>query len=97
MMIKHLTKHGNSQTITVTDKTAPAITGVGGPQTIECPATPAFSSPTASDLCDPSPTVTFADVTTPGSCAQSYNVTRTWTATDYRVPGDVGVQVAHCE
>src|SRR5207247_7837931 len=41
------------------------------------------TSPTASDACDPSPTLTFADSTTAGSCPQDYSVTRTWTATDH--------------
>ena len=27
-------------------------------------------------------TITFADVTTPGTCPGNYSVTRTWTATD---------------
>src|SRR5947207_4160250 len=72
-----------SQTITVHDTTAPVISGVGSPDTIECPASPSFSSPTASDACDSSPTFTYADVTTPGSCPQDYSVTRTWTATDH--------------
>src|SRR5438874_1156215 len=72
-----------SQTITVHDTTAPVISGVGSPETIECPATPSFSSPTASDACDASPTFTFADSTTAGSCPQDYSVTRTWTATDH--------------
>src|SRR5205814_5901049 len=71
-----------SQTITVRDTTAPVISGVGSPETIECPATPSFSSPTASDACDPSPSLTFTDSTTAGSCPQNYSVTRTWTATD---------------
>ena len=71
-----------SQTITVEDNTAPEITGVGGPETIECPATPLFSEPSASDLCDDNPLLTFEDVTTPGDCPQEYSVTRTWTATD---------------
>src|SRR5260221_8281708 len=35
------------------------------------------------DACDASPTLTFADVTTAGSCPQSSVVTRTWTATDH--------------
>src|SRR5204862_2721187 len=72
-----------SQTITVHDITAPVISGVGSPETIECPATPSFSSPTACDACDPSPSFTFADSTTAGSCPQDYSVTRTWTATDH--------------
>src|SRR5947207_3470025 len=71
-----------SQTITVHDTTAPGISGVGSPETIECPATPSFSSPTASDACDPSPSFTFADSTTAGSCPQDYSVRRRWTATD---------------
>src|SRR5439155_783006 len=71
----------DSQTITVVDTTKPVITGVGAAATIECPATPIFSTPTASDACG-SATLSFADVTTPGSCANAYSLTRTWTATD---------------
>src|SRR5207247_4995959 len=71
-----------SQTINVVDTHAPSISAVPGPTTIECPATPSFATPTATDACDPSPTLTFADVTTPGSCPQAKSVTRTWTATD---------------
>jgi len=70
-----------SQTITVVDTTAPTIT-CPGPQTIQCPGIPSFSAPSVFDACDDSPTVTFIDVTTPGTCPQSYSVTRTWTATD---------------
>src|SRR5439155_990113 len=50
--------------------------------TIDCPATPSFATATASDTCDPAPSLTFNDVTTPGSCPQNYSVTRTWTAVD---------------
>lgn len=71
-----------SQTITVEDNTDPLISGVGGPQTIECPATPQFSNPTASDACDQSPDLSYEDVRTDGACANEYSVTRTWTATD---------------
>src|SRR5206468_725349 len=71
-----------SQTVHIVDTTAPVISGVGPAQTIQCPATPTFSSPTATDACDPKPTLTFADVTTPGSCPQAKDVTRTWTAKD---------------
>src|SRR5204862_7288148 len=49
---------------------------------IECPAMPSFTTPSASDACDSSPTLTFADSTTNGTCANDYSVTRTWTATD---------------
>jgi hypothetical protein len=72
-----------SATFTITDVTAPVISGVGGPQTISCPATPSsyFSSPTASDGCGAA-TLTYSDATTPGTCANASSVKRTWTATD---------------
>src|SRR5438874_6902598 len=75
-----------SQTITVHDTTAPVISGVGSADTIACPDTRRVSSPTASDACDASPTFTFADSTTAGSCPQDYSVTRTWTATVHCIP-----------
>src|SRR6185369_5439374 len=50
--------------------------------TIQCPATPSFGSPSFADNCDTDLAVTFADVTTAGSCASAYDVTRTWTAKD---------------
>src|SRR5512141_1484302 len=53
--------------------------------TINCqdPSTPAaLGSATATDNCDTTPTITFADVTTPGTCPESYTIARTWTATD---------------
>ena len=58
----------------------PVFTGVGSGATINCPATPLFSSPTASDGCGAAP-ITYSDVTTPGSCPNKYSTTRTWTAT----------------
>ncbi|MGZ4962512.1 MAG: HYR-like domain-containing protein, partial [Limisphaerales bacterium] len=72
-----------SQTITVRDTTAPVISGVPSASTIQCPAIPSFTTPTVTDACDNSPTLTFSDVTTAGSCAQAYTVVRTWTATDH--------------
>jgi len=71
-----------SQTITVTDTTAPVIAQLPAPTTISCPATPVFAVATATDACNSTFTLTSADVTTPGQCAGSYSVTRTWTATD---------------
>jgi hypothetical protein len=71
-----------SVTIAVVDTTAPRIVCPGGESPIECPAVPVFPEATASDDCDPSPIVTYVDVTTPGNCPQSYSVTRTWTAID---------------
>ncbi len=69
--------------INVIDNTAPMISGVGGDIAIECSQSPVFSSPTATDSCDPSVSLTFADTTAAGTtCAGNYTVTRTWTATD---------------
>src|SRR5204863_9081255 len=47
-----------SQTISVVDTTAPVISTVPGPSTIECPATPQFEVRTATAECDPMPTLT---------------------------------------
>src|SRR5207247_1505299 len=72
-----------SQVINVVDTTAPAISTLPGPTTIECPGTPSFATPTASDACDPTPTLTSADATSAGTCPQNRVVTRTWTASDH--------------
>ncbi|UOK41808.1 MULTISPECIES: gliding motility-associated C-terminal domain-containing protein [Flavobacterium] len=71
-----------SQTINVQDVTAPVIAALPATSTINCPAVPQFSQATATDACGSTFTLTFNDVTTPGQCAGSYSVTRTWTATD---------------
>src|SRR5437867_12299313 len=71
-----------SQTITVTDTTRPVISGVGGPQTIECAQTPVFTQPTVSDNCDPNPSLSFADETTPGARPPYTTLSRSWTARD---------------
>jgi subtilisin-like proprotein convertase family protein len=70
-----------SQTINVQDLTAPVITGLPATSTISCPATPVFTTPTATDNCSGA-VLTFSNVTTPGTCASNYSITRTWTATD---------------
>ncbi|ESU24964.1 hypothetical protein FEDK69T_05230 [Flavobacterium enshiense DK69] len=71
-----------SQTINVQDVTAPVIAALPATSTINCPAVPQFATATANDACGSAFTLTFNDVTTPGQCAGSYSVTRTWTATD---------------
>src|SRR5206468_10818304 len=71
-----------SQIITVEDNTAPVISALPAPTTIECPATPSFATPTATDACGGTVTLNFADETTPGTCPHAYSVTRTWTTTD---------------
>src|SRR4030095_4708093 len=56
------------QTITVIDNTPPVISGVSGPSTISCPATPIFSSPTASDGCGSgTASLSFSDGDGPGT------------------------------
>src|SRR5881392_1594983 len=79
----------------VVDTTAPTITALPAPTTIQCTATPSFTTPTATDACDTSPTLTFADVTTPGSCPQAHDVTRTWTATDHCGNSSTASQIIH--
>ncbi|PWA08506.1 hypothetical protein DB891_11815, partial [Flavobacterium laiguense] len=71
-----------SRTIQVRDVTPPVITCPTVTSPIDCPATPSFGAATATDTCDPTVAITFADVTTPGNCPGNYSVTRTWTATD---------------
>ncbi|MBK9983705.1 MAG: hypothetical protein IPP15_15220, partial [Saprospiraceae bacterium] len=71
-----------SQTINVQDITAPVIDALPVTTTINCPSTPVFAVATATDACGSAFTLTSTDVTTPGVCAGSYSVTRTWTATD---------------
>ena len=72
-----------SQTITVQDITAPILSGQGTNMIINCPATPVFTAPTASDNCDPSPTITFTDIATPIIPARNYIINRTWLAVDH--------------
>jgi hypothetical protein len=77
---------GNSstceQTIKIRDDAPPVISALPAPTTIECPATPSFTIPTATDECDDMPSLSFNDVSVEGPCAGDYSVTRTWTATD---------------
>src|SRR5437867_8361245 len=70
------------QTITVRDITPPFISDAGANATIDCPASPTFTAPTASDSCN-SATVTQVgtDTTDNGTCAGTYSETRTWIAT----------------
>src|SRR5439155_14404373 len=66
-----------TQTITVQDITPPFISDAGADATIDCPASPTFTAPTASDSCN-SATVTQVgtDTTEDGTCAGTYSETR---------------------
>jgi len=73
-----------SQDVTIEDLVSPAIT-CPPDISIECDEdTQPIVTGTAvsSDDCDPDPVVSFSDITSSGSCAQDYTISRTWTATD---------------
>jgi len=79
---------GNSssceQTVTVIDNTAPSITCPGN-VTVNCEDSTSVTevgSATATDNCDPNPTVNSSDSVADGTCTQEKVITRTWTATD---------------
>ncbi len=71
-------------TVHLVDTTPPTIGAPGGPVTIQCPTAPTFTPPTvATDACDPNPTIVeVSDVTVPGSCAGTYDRTKSWKARD---------------
>ena len=71
-----------TQKVIVNDSNAPTISAAGANATIACPATPAFTAPMANDTCGTATVNVISTITTPGSCAGSYSVTRTWDATD---------------
>src|SRR5204862_454952 len=62
------------------------LSGVPANTTAECSAVPLAATPTASDNCDATPTITYNESSTQtsnGSCSdQNYTLTRKWTATD---------------
>ena len=73
----------HTQTIIVQDTMPPAITAAGADMTMDCPTTPVFTPPTATDSCDPNPRIVETiDVTTPGACAGAYTRTKSWKAAD---------------
>jgi Cohesin domain len=72
-----------SQTITVNDNIAPVAPAAPANVTVQCDDdVPAPVSLTATDNCAGSITVSPTEVITPGSCAGSFILVRTWTFTD---------------
>jgi hypothetical protein len=72
------------QTIVVDDSEAPAIT-CPPDAVIDCDESTLpgnTGSATATDLCDPSATITFSDNVIGGGCPQESTINRTWTAMD---------------
>jgi hypothetical protein len=83
-----------TQTITVDDQIAPVITSIPANVTVSCAADVPVADITAvvaTDNCAGALTVTFADVTTPGSCPNRYTIASTYTVTD--VCGNASAQI----
>jgi hypothetical protein len=79
----HCGNHSSkTQVITVHDTTAPDLSAAPADTTVECNAVPPAAQLTASDNCDPNPSVTFNESRANGTCADNYTLSRTWTATD---------------
>lgn len=72
----------SSQTVTVQDTKPPVLTGVPANQFVECDSVPIPASPTAKDNCDTAPTIRFGEQRIDGPCPYTYDLVRTWTATD---------------
>src|SRR5439155_14259841 len=62
--------------------TPPTMGPAGGDKTIQCPNSPRFTPPTASDSCGGATVNLVSDSTTNGTCAGTCAETRTWDATD---------------
>lgn len=81
---------GNSrvhqQVITALDSSPPSLNGVPADITVNCnniPAPPVIGMDiTATDLCDKNVTIVLTTQNNVGSCANSYGIVRTWTASD---------------
>ncbi|MFT5228523.1 MAG: hypothetical protein ACI9EV_001668 [Urechidicola sp.] len=69
-----------TQTITVTDSTAPVLSGVPSNVTVECGSEPADANVTALDNCDPNVTESMTEVENGQGCDAS--LVRTWMAID---------------
>ncbi|NNC83766.1 MAG: T9SS type A sorting domain-containing protein, partial [Flavobacteriales bacterium] len=86
---------GNSaiatQTINVSDTSAPVLIGVPEDDEVECENIPAPAVPSATDNCDDDVTITFDEEVSTGECP--YTITRTWTASDDCGNSSIGVQV----
>ena len=69
------------QVLTVVDRTPPDITCPSDAR-FECDETVLYGEASATDNCDSSPVITWHERTVPGSCTFSYDIVRTWVATD---------------
>jgi large repetitive protein len=71
-----------AQEISVGDTEGPIFANIPANITVGCDKLPTFTDPTISDKCDSLPTLTVKEKVIPGSCGGSYELIRTWTATD---------------
>lgn len=73
-----------TQRITVQDTQSPVFIWTPAPVTVECSNIPSAGMPAATDNCDPAVTMTYnGETLTKGACADSYVLTRQWTASDH--------------
>ena len=70
------------QTITVEDTSPPILLSVPNNQTINCDEVATLVNPIATDNCDNNPFIDLTELIIPGPCDNSYQIRRTWTATD---------------
>jgi alpha-tubulin suppressor-like RCC1 family protein len=72
-----------TQRINVIDSQKPAFVSTPANITVQCDAIPAPASPTATDNCDNTVSITYNGQTrTNGTCPNAYALTRRWTAAD---------------
>ncbi|MEL6864001.1 MAG: proprotein convertase P-domain-containing protein, partial [Bacteroidota bacterium] len=71
-----------SQAITFQDNTAPILDNIPPNESVECDRVPDPAMPTASDNCDPNPDISLVEDRIDGFCEDTYELIRTWTATD---------------
>ncbi|MBC7774260.1 MAG: HYR domain-containing protein [Phycisphaerae bacterium] len=72
-----------TQTITVQDITPPIVISVPADVVVSCANIPAVGTPTATDNCDATPTITYTGATQiNGPCPNSYTIKRKWTISD---------------
>jgi hypothetical protein len=83
-----------TQVITVKDTTPPVLTGVPEDEEVQCAGkVPDPATPTATDNCDPPPTIEYVETRDDGPCPNNFTLTRTWTATDACGNKTTGTQV----
>ncbi|MEM9819759.1 MAG: SdrD B-like domain-containing protein [Bacteroidota bacterium] len=86
-----------TQIITVEDNTAPILLGVPSDETVACDVIPSAATPTATDNCDADVNIEFNEIQSSAACADTYMLTRTWTATDACGNQDIQTQIITVE